>query len=213
MITTDIIQAGNSTHQDVDELMIELQSKRVNDEINDTLIFVEHPEIVTIGRRGMLDNLQAPDDFESSSVDRGGGLTWHGPGQLVGYPIFKWKEESVRTVITTIEEWILTSLSQFGVVGNRDKTMQGVWFEGRKIASIGLAFSKWVSRHGFDINLDTPEGRIEAVEGCGLPLGKHTSLSRLGHNISIEDMQSSLLENMPKFLGRKIGKRTTLEIP
>ena len=136
-----------------------------------------------------------------------------GDDAVVGYPIFRWKEESVRKVITTIEEWILTSLSQFGVVGNRDKTMQGVWFEGRKIASIGLAFSKWVSRHGFGINLDTPEGRIEAVEGCGLPLGKHTSLSRLGHNISIEDMQSSLLENMPKILGRKIGKRTTLEIP
>ena len=213
MITTDIIQAGNSTHQDVDKLMIELQSKRINDEINDTLIFVEHPEIVTIGRRGMLDNLQAPAGFDSSNVDRGGGLTWHGPGQLVGYPIFRWKEESVRTVITTIEEWILTSLSKFGVVGGRDEAMQGVWFEGHKIASIGLAFSKWVSRHGFDINLDTPEGRIEAVEGCGLPLGKHTSLSKFGYNISIEDMQSSLLENMPKVLGRKVGKTTILEIP
>ena len=211
MITTDIIQAGNSTHQDVDKLMIELQSKRINDEINDTLIFVEHPEIVTIGRRGMLDNLQAPDDFESSSVDRGGGLTWHGPGQLVGYPIFRWKEESVRTVITTIEEWILTSLSKFGITGSRDEAMQGVWFENHKIASIGLAFSKWVSRHGFDINLDTPEGRIEAVEGCGLPLGKHTSLSKFGYNISIEDMQSSLLENMPEVLGRNTGKITTLE--
>ena len=211
MITTDIIQAGNSTHQDVDKLMIELQSRRINDEINDTLIFVEHPEIVTIGRRGMLDNLQAPDDFESSSVDRGGGLTWHGPGQLVGYPIFRWKEESVRTVITTIEEWILTSLSKFGITGSRDEAMQGVWFENHKIASIGLAFSKWVSRHGFDINLDTPEGRIEAVEGCGLPLGKHTSLSKFGYNISIEDMQGSLLENMPKVLGRNIGKITTLE--
>ena len=211
MITTDIIQAGNSTHQDVDKLMIELQSKRINDEINDTLIFVEHPEIVTIGRRGMLDNLQAPDDFESSSVDRGGGLTWHGPGQLVGYPIFRWKEESVRTVITTIEEWILLSLSKFGVAGVRDEEMQGGWFKGHKIASIGLAFSKWVSRHGFDINLDTPEGRIEAVEGCGLPLGKHTSLSKFGYNISIEEMQSSLLENMPEILGRNAGKVTTLE--
>ena len=211
MITTDIIQAGNSTHQDVDKLMIELQSKRINDEINDTLIFVEHPEIVTIGRRGMLDNLQAPDDFESSSVDRGGGLTWHGPGQLVGYPIFRWKEESVRTVITTIEEWILLSLSKFGITGSRDEAMQGVWFKDHKIASIGLAFSKWVSRHGFDINLDTPEGRIESIEGCGLPLGKHTSLSKFGYNISIEEMQSSLLENMPKVLGRDIGKITTLE--
>lgn len=213
MITTDIIQAGNSTHQDVDKLMIELQTRRINNDINDTLIFVEHPEIVTIGRRGMLDNLNAPDGFESSSVDRGGGLTWHGPGQLVGYPIFRWKEESVRTVITTIEEWILESLSKFGVQGIRDEAMQGVWFEGYKIASIGLAFSKWVSRHGFDINLDTPEGRIESVEGCGLPLGRHTSLSKFGYNISVKDMQNSLLENMPKVLGRNTGKITTLEIP
>ncbi len=211
MITTNIIQANNSTHQEIDTLMADLQQKRINDEIADTLIFVEHPEIVTIGRRGMLDNIQAPDGFDSSSVDRGGGLTWHGPGQLVGYPIFRWKEESVRTVITSIEEWILISLSKFKVEGNRNKTMQGVWFNGYKVASIGLAFSKWVSRHGFDINLDTPEGRIESVEGCGLPLGKHTSLSKLGYQISIEEMQNSLLENMSEILGREVGKITTLE--
>ena len=211
MITTNIIQANNSTHQEIDTLMADLQQKRINDEITDTLIFVEHPEIVTIGRRGMLDNIQAPEGFDSSSVDRGGGLTWHGPGQLVGYPIFRWKEESVRAVITSIEEWILISLSKFKVEGNRNKAMQGVWFNGYKVASIGLAFSKWVSRHGFDINLDTPEGRIESVEGCGLPLGKHTSLSKLGYQISIEEMQNSLLENMPESLGREVGKITTLE--
>ena len=211
MITTDIIQANNSTHQEIDKLMIGLQQKRIDNEIKDTLIFVEHPEIVTIGRRGMLDSIQAPEGFDSSSVDRGGGLTWHGPGQLVGYPIFKWKEESVRKIITSIEEWILTSLSKFEVVGNRDASMQGVWFNGYKIASIGLAFSKWVSRHGFDINLDTPEGRIESVEGCGLPLGKHTSLSKLGYQISISEMQESLLDNMPKILGREVGKIATLE--
>ena len=112
MITTDIIQADNSTHQEIDKLMIGLQQKRIDNEIEDTLIFVEHPEIVTIGRRGMLDSIQAPEGFDSSSVDRGGGLTWHGPGQLVGYPIFKWKEKSVRKIITSIEEWILPSLSE-----------------------------------------------------------------------------------------------------
>ena len=212
MISTDIILAGNSTHENVDRLMVELQKKRINNEIQDTLIFVEHPEIVTIGRRGMLDNIQAPDGFASSSVDRGGGLTWHGPGQLVGYPIFKWKEESVRKVITTIEEWIITSLSNFGIDGNRDEKMQGVWFQGHKIASIGLAFSKWVSRHGFDINLDTPEGRIEAVEGCGLPVGKHTSLSNFGHSISVKEMQDMLLKTMPQILGRIKEKQIILEI-
>ncbi len=211
MILTDIIQAGNSSHDEIDQLMIQLQERRIKEEIRDTLIFVEHPEIVTVGRRGMLDNIRAPEGFASSDVDRGGGLTWHGPGQLVGYPIFKWKEESVRKVITTIEEWILISLSKVGIEGNRNEAMQGVWFEDYKIASIGLAFSKWVSRHGFDINLNTPENRIESVEGCGLPVGKHTSLSKFGYNISIEQMQNLLLQTMPEILGREVSNISSLE--
>ena len=84
--------------------------------------------------------------------------------------------------------------------------MQGVWYEDQKIASIGLAFSKWVSRHGFDINLATPPGRIESVEGCGLPIGKHTSLSSFGFQISIQEMQDKLVETMPLVLGREINQ-------
>ena len=211
MISVDLIEAGNASHSDVDHLMVDLQEKRIDDKISDTLIFVEHPEIVTIGRRGMLDGLEAPDGFASSSVDRGGGITWHGPGQLVGYPVFKWQEESIRKVITQIEEWIIISLDKLEIKAVRNETMQGVWYEDQKIASIGLAFSKWVSRHGFDINLATPLGRIESVEGCGLPVGKHTSLSQFGFDISIKQMQDILLETMPQVIGRKVVKRSTLE--
>lgn len=211
MILTDIIQAGNSSHDEINQLMVQLQERRINDKIRDTLIFVEHPEIVTVGRRGMLDNIQAPKGFVSSDVDRGGGLTWHGPGQLVGYPIFKWKEESVRTVITKIEDWILSSLSLVNITGVRNEAMQGVWFNDYKIASIGLAFSKWVSRHGFDINLNTPDNRIESVEGCGLPIGKHTSLSKFGYDISIEQMQNLLIQTMPAILDREVANISNLE--
>ena len=211
MISVDLIEAGNAVHSDVDRLMIGLQKQRIDDKIPDTLIFVEHPEIVTIGRRGMLDGLEAPDGFASSNVDRGGGITWHGPGQLVGYPVFKWQEESIRKVITTIEEWIIISLDKLGIKAVRNEAMQGVWYENQKIASIGLAFSKWVSRHGFDINLATPPGRIESVEGCGLPVGKHTSLSQFGFDISIKQMQDILIETMPQVLGRKVVKKSTLE--
>jgi lipoate-protein ligase B len=211
VILTDVIQAGNSSHCEIDQLMVQLQEKRIKDEIRDTLIFVEHPEIVTVGRRGMLDNIQAPEGFASSNVDRGGGLTWHGPGQLVGYPIFKWKEESVRTVITKIEDWILSSLSLVNIAGVRNDAMQGVWFNGYKIASIGLAFSKWVSRHGFDINLNTPDNRIESVEGCGLPIGKHTSLSKFDYDISIQQMQNLLIQTMPAILDREIANISSLE--
>ena len=206
MISVDLIEAGNAVHSDVDRLMIGLQEQRIDDKIPDTLIFVEHPEIVTIGRRGMLDGLEAPDGFASSNVDRGGGITWHGPGQLVGYPVFKWQEESIRKVITMIEEWIIISLDKLGIKAVRNEAMQGVWYEDQKIASIGLAFSKWVSRHGFDINLATPPGRIESVEGCGLPIGKHTSLSSFGFQVSIQEMQDKLVETMPIMLGRKINQ-------
>ena len=211
MISVDLIEAGNAAHSDVDRLMVGLKEQRIDDKISDTLIFVEHPEIVTIGRRGMLDGLEAPDGFASSNVDRGGGITWHGPGQLVGYPVFKWQEESIRKVITTIEEWIIISLDKLGIKAVSNETMQGVWYENQKIASIGLAFSKWVSRHGFDINLATPSGRIESVEGCGLPVGKHTSLSQFGFDISIKQMQDILIETMPQVLGRKVVKKSTLE--
>ena len=211
MISVDFIEAGNAAHSDVDHLMVGLQEQRIDDKIPDTLIFVEHPEIVTIGRRGMLDGLEAPDGFASSNVDRGGGITWHGPGQLVGYPVFKWQEESIRKVITTIEEWIIISLDKLGIKAVRNEAMQGVWYEDQKIASIGLAFSKWVSRHGFDINLATPLGRIESVEGCGLPVGKHTSLSQFGFDISIKQMKDILIETMPQILGRKVVKKSTLE--
>ena len=211
MISIDLIEAGNASHSDVDHLMVGLQEQRIDDKIPDTLIFVEHPEIVTIGRRGMLDGLEAPNGFASSNVDRGGGITWHGPGQLVGYPVFKWQEESIRKVITIIEEWIIISLDKLGIKVVRNEAMQGVWYEDQKIASIGLAFSKWVSRHGFDINLATPSGRIESVEGCGLPIGKHTSLSSFGFDISIKQMQDILIETMPQVLGRKVVKKSTLE--
>jgi lipoate-protein ligase B len=206
VISVDLIEAGNAVHSDVDRLMIGLQEQRIDDKIPDTLIFVEHPEIVTIGRRGMLDGLEAPDGFASSNVDRGGGITWHGPGQLVGYPVFKWQEESIRKVITMIEEWIIISLDKLGIKAVRNEAMQGVWYEDQKIASIGLAFSKWVSRHGFDINLATPPGRIESVEGCGLPIGKHTSLSSFGFQVSIQEMQDKLVETMPLVLGREINQ-------
>ncbi|MDG1544342.1 MAG: lipoyl(octanoyl) transferase LipB [archaeon] len=211
MILTDVIQAGNSSHGEIDQLMVKLQEKRIKGEIRDTLIFVEHPEIVTVGRRGMLDNIKAPEGFASSDVDRGGGLTWHGPGQLVCYPIFKWKEESVRTVITKIEDWIISSLLLVNIAGVRNDAMQGVWFNGYKIASIGLAFSKWVSRHGFDINLNTPDNRIESVEGCGLPIGKHTSLSKFGYEISIQEMQKLLIKTMPAVLNREVANFSNLE--
>ena len=204
MAPVTLLHAGQRTHTTVDAAMQALQAQRIGGEIPDTLIFVEHPEVITVGRRAKIDGITASEGYASREVDRGGGITWHGPGQLVGYPVFRWHEESIRTVITLIEEWILRALATFGVAAERNPAMMGVWLDGFKIASIGLQFSQWVSRHGFDVNLSTPGDRLQAVAGCGLPVGRHTSLAALGHDISMRTMEAALLAQMPAVLGRKI---------
>ena len=204
LLPVTLLRAGQRTHAEVDAVMQEMQRQRIAGEIGDTLIFVEHPEVITVGRRAKIDGISAPTGYASREVDRGGGITWHGPGQLVGYPIFHWHEESVRKVITLIEEWIIQSLASFGVKAERNPAMMGVWLDGLKIGSIGLQFSQWVSRHGFDVNLATPGDRLQAVEGCGLPAGRHTSLATLGHDVSMDAMEAIMLAKMPEILGREM---------
>ena len=146
---------GKISHADADELMRVMQAKRIDDEILDTLIVCEHDEIVTVGPRARNDGIKPPEDYATSAVDRGGGLTWHGPGQIVVYPIFKWDldgESNVKAIISILEDWVIKSLSEHGINANRDERMQGVWIGENKICSIGLSFLRWTSRHGFTIN-------------------------------------------------------------
>ena len=200
-----IINLGITPYQESLDLMKDLQKKRIDNEINDTLIFLQHPEIVTVGPRARNDGIQPPTDYPTHPVDRGGGLTWHGPGQLVGYPIFKWDKEdekSVSDIISKIENWVISSLSLCGIESNTDSRMQGVWVDGKKISSIGLSFLRWTSRHGFTINFNTPESRVESLSGCGLDADTTTSLSRLGYEVDFEILKSNLLKTMKKSLDR-----------
>ena len=190
---------GIIEHENADSLMKEYQQMRINDEIPDTLLICEHPEIVTIGPRAKNDGIRPPVDYHSTYVDRGGGLTWHGPGQIVVYPIFKWNlegESNVKSVINMIEEWVIQSLNSMGIESRRDDRMQGVWIGDNKICSIGLSFLRWTSRHGFTINYDTPEGRVEMVSGCGLGADTTTSLSKLGFDLTKEQIIQSLFSNI-----------------
>ncbi len=199
----EVLDLGIIEHSEADVMMREMQTKRLAEEILDTLLICEHPEVVTVGPRARNDGITPPLDYASTPVDRGGGLTWHGPGQIVVYPIFHWLDEtSVQEVINKIEHWIICALNEVGIDGGRDSRMQGVWVEGHKIASIGLSFLKWVSRHGFTINLDTPPGRVELLAGCGLEESTTTSLSRLGYEANRKQIITSLLETMPRVLKR-----------
>lgn len=203
--SVEVLDLGVIEHHETDVMMRGMQTMRVANEIPDTLLICEHSEVVTIGPRARNDGISPPPDYPSSPVDRGGGLTWHGPGQIVGYPIFLWEEEkSVKEVINKIEQWIIDALSRLEIEGERDSRMQGVWVDGHKIASIGLSFLKWVSRHGFTINLDTPPDRVELLAGCGLDASTTTCLHRLGYEVSRENVIESLLSVMPNSVMREL---------
>ena len=206
----DVRELGIVAYEDAQVLMRELQQQRIDDAIPDTLLVLSHPEVVTVGPRARNDGIQPPADYATVAVDRGGGLTWHGPGQVVGYPIFKWGERegeaSVTDIIHIIEGWLIDTLAAVGVAGIRDDRMQGVWVDGRKVCSIGLSFLRWVSRHGFSVNLDTPEGRVEGVAGCGLAADTTTSLAQLGYDVSPDAFVEALLQTVRRrFNGRVEG--------
>lgn len=205
MLTSDIQRFDVVEYNDAVEMMSALQMQRINEEIPDTLLILEHPEIVTVGPRARSDGISPPEDYATQAVDRGGGLTWHGPGQLVVYPIIHWNQEdekSVAAIIHKLEAWVIESLSVLGIEGYRDERMQGVWVKGKKICSIGLSFLRWVSRHGLTINYNTPTGRVENLAGCGLDESTTTSLHRLEHSVSRQDLEDALLSVYHKCLNR-----------
>ena len=206
----EVLRCGIVDYQVMSDWMKDLQRRRIADEIDDTLIFVQHPEVVTIGPKAVRDNVVV-DGYPTCLTDRGGGITWHGPGQLVVYPIIKWEigEQSVRGVIGKLEEWAISALGECGVSAYRDEAMQGAWLDGYKICSIGLSFLHWVSRHGMSINIDTPGTRVQDLECCGIPAGTHTRRSHLGYDkdnrgepINFERIEEALILTCEEILGR-----------
>ena len=196
---------GVISHEEADELMRDLQAKRITDSIDDTLLICEHTEIVTLGPRAKNDGIKPPADYNTRYVDRGGGLTWHGPGQVVFYPVFKWdmdNESNVKAIINMIEEIVIRTFKDMDIEARRDERMQGVWIGEHKVCSIGLSFLRWTSRHGFTINYDTPPGRVEMVSGCGLGSQTTTSLSALGIKVSKDNLVKGIIHNL-NFISRQ----------
>ena len=201
----EVRHLGHTEYVEAEMLMRELQQQRMKSEIPDTLLFCSHPEIVTVGPGARRDGVVVPSDYSTTDVDRGGGITWHGPGQLVVYPIFKWDlegEGNVKRITAKLEQWVISAFAVLGIDAGTDERMQGVWVEDAKVGSVGLAFMRWVSRHGFTVNYATPKGRVETLDGCGLSAGTTTSLDRLGFEISSDELVETLLSVMSVNLNR-----------
>jgi lipoate-protein ligase B len=190
-----ILDMGLMDYQKAWDLQHQLWERRVKDELPDILIILEHPHVITLGRRGNRSHLIAsPEVLEEMKipvfqVERGGDVTYHGPGQMVVYPILDLKEYGYRLIryIGQLEEIILHVLKDFGIEGGRDPLNRGVWVNGEKIASVGVAIKRWVSFHGFSLNYETNLKYFELINPCGLEGKKMTTMAKIvGKEISPE---------------------------
>lgn len=187
------------------EFQRQLMARRLEGEVADTLIFVEHPHVVTMGRNGKEENLLASPQVLSRSgiayyeTNRGGDVTYHGPGQIVGYPIFdlrEWKRD-VRAYVRSVEESLIRVLGKYQVDANREPGMTGVWVSGAKVAAIGIHISRWITSHGFALNHTPDLSYFRYIVPCGLTLPV-TSMEALGIKASrdavLEEIVSAFSE-------------------
>ena len=165
----------------------DLEARRKCGDIPDQLLIVEHPHVITIGRNGHLDNLLASHDVLGRAgisfhhTDRGGDVTYHGPGQIVGYPILdlrEWKRDVVAYV-RAVEQVIIDTLAEFDIQAGRVAGCTGVWVDGAKVAAIGVHLSRWVTSHGFALNHTTDLSYFQYIVPCGIAKPV-TSMRELG---------------------------------
>jgi lipoate-protein ligase B len=216
-----IIDLGLLDYQKAWELQHQLWLKRAEGELPDLLITVEHPHVITLGRRGNRSHLVAsPETLEEMKiplfhVERGGDVTYHGPGQIVVYPILDLKEYGYRLIryIDQLEEVILRVLKDFGIKGKRDPLNRGVWVNGEKIASVGVAIKRWVSFHGLSLNYETNLRYFELINPCGIEGKKMTTMSKiLGTGISREPLVGRIEFHFKQVFERDWKKKDLSEI-
>jgi len=193
------------------ELQRRLVSERQQGSIPDQLLLVEHPHVITLGRNGHRENLLASDRILERagvafhSADRGGDVTYHGPGQLVGYPILdlrEWKRD-VAAYVRALEEVLIATLADFGIAAGRIPKLTGVWAGESKIAAIGVHISRWVTSHGFALNVSTDLSYFHYIVPCGLTKPV-TSMAALGVRATLDDAGAVLAGNFGRIFDYEI---------
>jgi lipoyl(octanoyl) transferase len=189
----------------------------------DYLLFVEHPHVVTIGRNGHEENVLAPEEtlrragIELYETDRGGDVTYHGPGQIVAYPIMdlrEWKRD-VGAFVRGIEQVLIDTLAEFGIASRRIAGMTGVWTgapgSDAKIAAIGVHLSRWVSTHGWALNVTTDLRYFQYIVPCGLAKPV-TSMKALGVDADAADVKSTLARHFGRIFDFEMQAEPALEM-
>lgn len=181
MNTLEIIQAGTVPYSDGLEWQRRLAEERIAGRLpHDVLLLLEHPPVVTFGRNSHAAHLLQPAGIEVFEVERGGDVTFHGPGQLVGYPILDLSayKKDLHWYLRTLEQALIEALSYLDIPAERNPGYTGVWTRGKKIASIGIHVKQWVTWHGFALNVTTDLAAFDRIVPCGIPGVVMTSVQR-----------------------------------
>ena len=211
MLDCEFRDLGRMRYGEAYSLQERLVSERKQGALPDQLLLVEHPHVITMGRNGRRENMLAGEDLLSRAgiefhhTDRGGDVTYHGPGQIVGYPILdlrEWKRDVVAYV-RGIEQVIIDALAHFDIAAGREAGMTGVWVGGRKIAAIGVHISRWVTSHGFALNVSTDLSFFQYIVPCGLAKPV-TSMRELGCDARREEVVDALLESFSHVFDRTV---------
>src|SRR5436190_14763786 len=201
----EIRELGRIGYTDAFQLQKNLVEQRKRGEICDQLLLVEHPHVITLGRNGHREHLlAAPEVLERAGIafhetNRGGDITYHGPGQIVGYPILDLREwqRDVVAYVRALEQVIIDALASFQIHGERLAGCTGVWVDGRKICAIGVHISRWVTSHGFALNVSTDLSYFQYIVPCGLTKPV-TSVRELGCDASREAVSAALAEQFSR---------------
>jgi lipoyl(octanoyl) transferase len=209
-------QLGRIGYGEAVELQQALVERRKEGAITDQLLLLEHPHVITLGRNGHMENLLASSEvLERAGVsfyptDRGGDVTYHGPGQLVGYPIMDLREwrRDVGAYVRGVEQVLIDTLAEYGIEAGRIPKLTGVWVGERKVAAIGVHISRWVTSHGFALNVSTDLSYFQYIVPCGLSKPV-TSMAQLGAPATLDEVSRKLTANF----GRVFECEMLLEDP
>lgn len=189
------------------ELQKKLQRQRIDQQIPDTLLFVEHQPVYTIGKNGTENHVIASaakleeDGIEVVHVDRGGDVTYHGPGQLVGYPILDLRDhqKSISWYMRKLEEVFVDVLAHYGLQGTTEEGLTGVWVKNEKLLALGVRIARWVTMHGFAFNVQPQLGHFDGIIPCGIFHKGVTSLQKeLGREVELNEVGKIVLQSFQK---------------
>jgi lipoic acid synthetase len=216
-----VLDLGQKNYRETWGLQKELHRLRIEGAIPDTMILVEHEPVVTMGKSGTEKNLLIPRQLlegrgiEYYDIERGGDITFHGPGQLVGYLIFDIKKglTGIKPFMHKIENGVIQTLKDFGIDSYRKEKLIGIWTSKGKICSIGIAVQRWVSFHGFALNVNNDLKYFDLIVPCGISGITMTSMAQnLGNTVEMNDVKEKIIDSFAETFEKEAWRKCLAEI-